>query len=155
MSTHLTSRQISEWIVGDRSREAELHIRTCSLCQEELSQFEASLKGFRSSVRYWSEGQLPPPALSQERRNPVRSWMMGLCWAAAVIILCVYIGRLNYHPASQLQTAAADTALLAQIDREISRTVPGPMEPLTQLVSWDVNSSASVNNKPVRESQTQ
>lgn len=155
MSRHLTSQQISERVLGEGSQEMELHLRDCSLCQEELSRFEDALKGFRTSVRHWSESQLPAPVPSQARRNPVWSWMMGLCWAAAAIILCIVIGHLNYHPVPQAQTTAADAALLAQIDNEVSRTVPGPMEPLTQLVSWDANLSVPASDKAISESQTQ
>jgi hypothetical protein len=35
-----------------------------------------------------------------------------------------------------------DTALLNQVDREVARTVPAPMQPLLQLVAWDGNSAA-------------
>ena len=155
MSTHLTSQQVSEWILGDGSREAELHVRSCSLCQAEISRFEASLKGFRSSVRQWSEEQLPPYSPLQVKRNPARPWIMGLAWATAAIILCIFLGRFNYRSAPQPPTEVADTALLAQIDHEVSRTVPDSMESLTQLVSWDASSSAPASNKPVSESQTQ
>ncbi len=156
MSTHLTSRQISEWVLGDRNREAELHLRSCSWCQEELSRLEASLKGFRSSVRHWSEGQLPSSViLPQSRRDPARTWTVGLCWAAATIILFVLIGRLAYHPISPAQTATTDAALLAQIDHEVSQTVPDAMEPLTQLVSWDTGLPTTANSKPASEGQAQ
>ena len=155
MSAHLTSQQVSEWILGDHSREAELHVRSCSLCQAEIGQFEASLKGFRSSVRQWSEEQLPPYSPLQVKRNPARLWAMGIAWATAAIILCILLGRLSYRPAPQPQTATADTTLLAQIDHEVSRTVPDSMESLTQLVSWDASSSAPASNRSVVESQTQ
>lgn len=157
MNTHLTSQQISEYILGDRSREAELHIRACSLCQAELNQFENSLKGFRSSVRQWSEQQLSPFPL-QVKRNPARPWMMRLGWAMAVITLCIFLGRLSYRPLPVSKTAAttaADVALLAQIDHEVSRTVPDSMEPLTQLVSWDTNSSAATGGNHASGSQAQ
>lgn len=158
MSTHLTPQQISEWILGDHGREAELHVRACSLCQAELNRFETSLKEFRSSVRQWSEEQLPSPFPSQVKRNPTRPWMMGLGWAMAVMVLCIFIGRLSNHPVSQPQaaaTAAADAALLTQIDYEVSRTVPDSMEPLTQLVSWEASSSASTGGRHASESRAQ
>ena len=155
MNTHLTSRQISEWVLGDYSREAELHLRACSLCREELSRFEASLKGFRSSVRHWSESQFPPHPPLQIKRNPARSWTMGLAWAAAVIVLCILLGRLSHHPVPPSSTAVADTALLTQIDHEVSRTVPDSMESLTQLVAWDAGSSASASDQSVSGSRTQ
>ncbi len=36
-----------------------------------------------------------------------------------------------------LEPAVTDAALLKQVNSELSRDVPGPMEPLTKLVSWD------------------
>ena len=158
MSTHLTPQQISEWILGDRRREAELHVRACSLCQAELNQFEISLKEFRSSVRQWSEGQLSAYFPLQVKRNPARPWMVGLGWAMAIIILCLFVGRLSDRSGPQLQTAAttaADAALLTQIDYEVSRTVPDSMQPLTQLVSWDASSSTSTGGAHASESRTQ
>jgi hypothetical protein len=159
MNTHLTSQQISEWILGEPSREVDLHVRSCPFCQAELSQFESSLKGFRSSVRQWSEQQLSSPALLLGKRNPAWPWWMTrLGWVMAAIALCIFIGHLSEYRASQPQVKSgsiADTALLTQIDRELSQTVPGPMEPLTQLVSWDANSSASTSGKFTSESQAQ
>jgi hypothetical protein len=58
-------------------------------------------------------------------------------------------------PPKTAATANADAALLAQIDHEVSRTVPDSMEPLTQLVSWDASSSASTGGKITPESQSQ
>lgn len=150
MSPHLTPQQASEWILGVHSSETERHVRACPLCREELGRFEASLKGFRSSVRQWSEEQLPPFS-PQLKQSP--AWAMKFGWIMAAISLCLFISLLSYRNASQRR--AADAALLAQIDREVSRTVPGPMEPLTQLVSWDLSSTGHSNSKPASDDQAQ
>jgi hypothetical protein len=154
MNPHLTPQQISEWVLGMHTAEVERHVRSCSLCQSELGRFDASLKGFRTTVRQWSDQQLPPLS-PQLGRNPARVWTMRLGWAMALIALCLFISRLNYHHASRQQAGENDAALLAQIDHEVSRTVPGPMEPLTQLVSWDADSMALAGGKTAPESQAQ
>jgi hypothetical protein len=57
--------------------------------------------------------------------------------AAALLVLLGSVPLYRATRARQIAaTAASDTLLLEQVDAEISRAVPEPMEPLVQLVSW-------------------
>ena len=95
---------------------------------------EEILLGFRSSVRQWSEEQGNPGLEFRTSSVKPQSWMRGVCWAFAALVLCVFAGHLIPQGVSR---EAADAALLQRIDQEVSRTVPGAMQPLTELVSWE------------------
>jgi hypothetical protein len=92
------------------------------------------LLGFRSSVRQWSEEQGNPRLEFRTSSVKPHSWMRGACWTSAALILCLFVGHLIPQRVSR---EAADAALLQRIDQEVSRTVPGAMQPLTELVSWE------------------
>ena len=47
--------------------------------------------------------------------------------------------------------ARADALLLEQVDAEVSRAVPRPMEPLAKLVSWDFSSTDERDGKTRNE----
>src|SRR5277367_3127731 len=57
MNQHLSSKQISQYLVGDLTPEQEVHAHECSVCGARLAHLEASLSHFRSSVRNLKETQ--------------------------------------------------------------------------------------------------
>jgi hypothetical protein len=143
MSRHLSSRQISQWMIGERTPQQERHVRDCSQCGAELARLEAALALFRGSVRHWSDGQnraeLPPIAnISPARRGPrIRPVRWALVAAALLVLAAVPVYRDAQERQRQAEIARADARLLEQVDAEVSRAVPRPMEPLVKLVSWD------------------
>ena len=145
MSRHLSSREVSQWMIGERTPQQEQHVRQCSQCGAELTRLEASLALFRGSVRNWSDGQsrAEPPAMGSIL--PVRrgSWAQPLRWAlvaaALLVLAAVPIYRNVQDRQRQAEIARADALLLEQVDAEVSRAVPRPMEPLAKLVSCDFN----------------
>ena len=62
-------------------------------------------------------------------------------WLAAAFALLLVVSvtwHLSSRKTAPIQTfTSSDDALLQQVDEQISRTVPTPMAPLTELVSWD------------------
>src|SRR5437016_8045302 len=52
---HLSSQEISSFLVGDLSPERESHTGHCAQCQARLARLEQSLSHFRSSVRNLKE----------------------------------------------------------------------------------------------------
>jgi len=128
MSQHLSSQQISMWMAGERTPEAELHVRECADCAAELDAFARDLALFRDAVRQW---QVPQPVL-----RPARVWPMRLALTVATLLLVALIPVYRFaHPKAHPQLTAADAALLEQVDVEVSRAVPRPMEPLLELAS--------------------
>jgi protein TonB len=53
--SHLSSQEISRFLVGDLSPERESHAGACEQCNARLTQLESSLSHFRSSVRNLKE----------------------------------------------------------------------------------------------------
>ncbi len=141
MKQHLSPQQINQWVVGERCTEAQQHMLDCPECRAEAVRLEGALGDFRGAVRRWSNGELcAPPQIDWEKSRP-GSWLgwRNLAMLAAAVILCLaavlFATRFTpSHPATD--TAATDVALLKQINAEVSETVPGPMQPLTKLVSW-------------------
>jgi hypothetical protein len=56
--------------------------------------------------------------------------------AVACLVLALLFPRQKIQP---VPPSPADAALLSEIDAEVSRTVPGPMEPLAELVLNDIS----------------
>ena len=53
--THLSSQEISRYLVGDLPAELETHAHVCRQCEERLARLESSLSHFRSSVHNLKE----------------------------------------------------------------------------------------------------
>ena len=146
MSQHLSSQEISQWMIGERTPQQEQHVRQCSQCGAELARMETALALFRGSVRHWSDRQsrADPPAIASmspargSRPHPVR-W--ALVAAALLVLAAVPIYRNAQDRQRQAEIARAEALLLEQVDAEVSRAVPRPMEPLVKLVSWDFTST--------------
>jgi len=147
MNQHLTPEQISKWMAGERTAQEELHVRECSQCAGEVEGFNAALQMFRGSVRRLSDketGSVPQAIRHSRRVQPLR-------WAVAMAALLLTVAIPPYRTAMkqrhQQEMAKADAALLEQIDAEVSRAVPAPMEPLIGLVDWDSTSARGGGNK--------
>ena len=153
MSSHLSSQQVAEWVGGKRNRKAETHLRDCPACQAEINHFEATLGQFRSSLREWSAEQFNPNVLigTDWQKSQPKTTLPKLGWA--LLLLAVYLAaslllhRSETHQPIVVRVATiSDSALLKQVDQDVSRTVPSPMEPLVNLVSWDGSSSQGTEN---------
>ena len=71
--------------------------------------------------------------------------------AAALLVLAVPIYRNAQDRQRQAEIARADALLLEQVDAEVSRAVPRPMEPLVKLVSWDFSATDGRDEKTGNE----
>jgi hypothetical protein len=147
MSQHLSSLEVSRWMMGERTPHQEQHVCQCPECAAEVARMEAALGLFRDSVRHWSSGQsrAEPPAIGSvlpARRGPrIQPMRWALVAAALVVLAAVPIYRNVQDRQRQAEAARADALLLEQVDAEVSRAVPRPMEPLVNLVSWDFSST--------------
>ena len=147
MSQHLSSPEVSQWMIGERTPQQEQHVRQCPECGAELARMEAALGLFRGSVRHWSDRQVRVPRPLTPTRGsrgyPARPLPVRWALAAATLLLlaAVPIYRNVQVRQRQAEIARADALLLEQVDAEVSRAVPRPMEPLAKLVSWDFSST--------------
>jgi hypothetical protein len=147
MSQHLSSPEVSQWMIGERTPQQEQHVRQCPECGAELARMEAALGLFRGSVRHWSDRQVSVPRPLTPTRGsrgyPARPLPVRWALAAATLLLlaAVPIYRNVQVRQRQAEIARADALLLEQVDAEVSRAVPRPMEPLAKLVSWDFSAT--------------
>jgi hypothetical protein len=122
--------------------------------QELNPELEQALLNFRQSVHAWSEAEFNRPravrAQAHSAWRPVLAWALG----CAVIAGGVSGGIYDHHrivverqqaaariaherQLAEQQKAQEDESLLANVDTDVSRSVPAAMEPLAQLMEDD------------------
>jgi anti-sigma factor RsiW len=140
MSSHLTSEQMTEAVLGDYSRDVGAHLRECAACHAEVRRWQSDLSAFGSAVRNWSEAE----ATAAPVRRKAARWraafprpfsVVAVC--ASILLLCV-LAEFHHFGGRDLSRSAAvtiaepsDAVLMQDVNAELSRTVPGPMEPLS------------------------
>jgi hypothetical protein len=136
MSPHLREEDICRWMAGERSLEAERHLAHCGECSSHVARMSAVLGEFRDSVHGRSERALAGLGNLRAGRPRGLGWgRMAVAGLAALLIaLAVWLPQ---HESRSVQDVD-DAALLRRVDAEVSRTVPGPMEPLAALMPQGV-----------------
>ncbi|MDR3699705.1 MAG: hypothetical protein P4L56_08740 [Candidatus Sulfopaludibacter sp.] len=130
--THLSAEQIAQWIAGQRSAEAEVHVESCGKCRARVTGFEDVLAQFRGAVRSVSA----PVPVWRARRSLVWPRLVAVAAIALLLLVPLYREREARRRAAIEQQ---DTQLLQQVDAGISRAVPDAMDPLVKMVSWNSN----------------
>jgi hypothetical protein len=138
VNEHLTPREISAWLAGDRAARQQLHIRVCGECRAAVERSAASLGDFRAGVREWTgrEFSQARPFVLESRRRGVPMMRLAALAAMLAILAGVPLYLRDRAGRRAIERARQDAALLEQVQTELSRSVPEPMEPLTNLVSW-------------------
>lgn len=131
---HLSSEQISEYMIGYPRPMVARHVQQCPACRAELARFREALGGFGDAVRSWSDDRahaaLAAPANRQSGAwAPAYQLALALLLAAICVIASFLVPRHRSEPA-----AASDAVLLNRVDTQVSRSVPSSMEPLLRLV---------------------
>ena len=144
MSGHLSSVEISEWLAGIRAPDAERHLAECAVCAAELERASAPFAQFGAATRAWCAAETPLPRLGSvasvaHRRRQFRMIRVALAAAAALMA-----AALVYHQHQRaIEIARQDEALLEQVQVEVSRSAPEPMQPLEKLVAWNAPAGQS------------
>jgi hypothetical protein len=150
MSRHLSSQEISEWMIGERGAERQEHVRECARCAAEIAHVQGALSSFRASVHGWSEQvwSSTPPRLSPAPRHGFRTWSLRFAAVAAVLLIAGLVPLYNiaHRPRSPVN-AQADAQLLEEVDAGVSRSVPRTMEPLMALMAGDSTSALDSTTK--------
>ena len=137
MNGHLSSEQVSRWMTGERTDREEEHVRLCPECAAQLAGLESAIALFRDSVRDCGEMYDRP---TFARGFGARRFRWASIAAALLLLAAIPFYTNSRDRRREAETARADTVLLEQVDTEISRAVPAPMEPLVKLVSWNSSS---------------
>jgi len=149
---HLTSQEISQWLVEGPSASAEAHAGNCYACQAKLTEAREPLAVFRTAAVAWSEAQVERPvrAVEFQQRAERRAWIWApaLSLALGVALLAGFLLGPKAFRTHTAQTPVAanapvsDAVLMEQVDSEVSEAVPDAMAPLTDLVAWDSEGSS-------------
>ncbi len=128
---------------------------------EPSGEFASSIGDFRSAVTHVAGRETAQPvsvdwlvpARHRHRRAQLRVGLgIAVGWACAAL-LCVATLPLFTHPhhaavahvvtvsPAAAVTVESDSALLEQVDTNISESVPTPLEPLAELESWNSTST--------------
>ena len=130
--THLSSKQMSEWILGERKPELERHLEACSECHREIVGLQSGLQAFKQSVHEWAaQPAALQPSPAAARRG---SWGWAPVTAAAmgIVLLPLYLDvRQTQHNVA----GAEDSLLLDEVNTRLARTVPRSMEHLMALMN--------------------
>jgi hypothetical protein len=151
VSKHLSSQQISEWMIGERSPKLAQHLQSCPECAEEVARASAAIGAFGSAVRGWSRQQMAAFQVKPAAEDSQRYWNTGMFrWQvatasmAALLLAAIPVYR-HQHQAPQNTAPAAvaasvnDEALLRDVEAAVSRSVPAPMEPLDKLMAGETS----------------
>jgi len=92
MNRHLTSKQISQYLVGDLTPEQEVHAHECSQCGARLARLESSLSHFRSSVRNLKETR---PMTRMYSGNETMAGFTSVLIHAGVVTMILLLGTLK------------------------------------------------------------
>ena len=138
MNAHLTEHQLSECILGQPNPLAARHIQSCPACASKLAEFQRTLGALRGAVRSWSENEANSalaarPAFDRRVPAPARQLAWALLIAAVCLIASFVLPRHSGESPASVPWAG-DTALLNQVDAQVSRTAPASMEPLMNPV---------------------
>jgi hypothetical protein len=143
-------------MIGQHTPQEEHHVRECPECSAELARLEGSLSLFRGSVRQWSDRQSSVPDPAAWKAAPMRTGFAGqprlwaLVTAMALMLAVVPIYRNAQEKQRQAELAQADAVLMEQVDDQLSRAVPAPMEPLVKLVPWSSEENNTEEGGKVR-----
>jgi len=134
---HLSEKQISEWLAGTHRTDVQAHIQVCAQCQAEVDRLSDALVSFRGTVHQWAAVPNASRAVIPET-GVARRFRFAWAMAAIFIVLAASLWwpRLR-APRAVTPHPDDDAALLLQIRTDVSRNVPGPMEPLSRLTPSD------------------
>src|SRR5262245_60294722 len=141
MSQHLSEREFAAAIVTELTPQERQHVSDCSRCAAELEAFRGTLKSFRGSFRELVDTELARGTRLSPGSPKHAPRHIGL-WGLAAALIAMVIAIPAFHD-SVVQTRssagerAADTnpdALMRSIQAHLSRSVPGPMEPILIFV---------------------
>jgi hypothetical protein len=136
MHDHLTHDQLTRATIGDSTAQEVQHLGECSVCRVEVVTMNESLLGFRDAVLNWTHSQTksaPRLAFAATPTTPRRTLRWSLAAAAVALVMTIPIYRKEVERQRLIQEAE-DTRLLEQIDLQLSRVVPAPMESLVTLL---------------------
>jgi hypothetical protein len=144
---HLTGDEISALMAGLDAPGSREHAQGCSVCGAELAALQSAVLSVRESGRAWATDVAVQPArieLSEAAWFEAYLPTFGQArFALAGVLLAGVLLVPGWHreaapqPVQTAQLEISDSALLAQVDLQVSRAVPETMELLANPDSWN------------------
>ena len=166
-SAHLTEAQFDELLTRSAncaSSPAEAHLLACDQCAAELASLRESLSLFRHASTAYAYNQLRAiPRVALPSRRIFSPTLEPTWWvAAAAIVLAGLLPmqlsrpRVPQTPSSSAATledcsAQSDEALLEDVDRDTSASVPSSMQALADPTAGAASVNASVSTSTQRK----
>jgi anti-sigma factor RsiW len=140
MNQHLSEKEFAAAIVKGLTSQQHQHVGECSRCAAEMESFNHTVSSFRRSFHELIDAELArgvhvPVSTPQVARRPIG--LLGLAAAMIAMVIAVPVFLDNVAPSRLASEGSADTnpdALMKSIQAHLSRTVPGPMEPMLIFV---------------------
>lgn len=143
MSVHVSLDQISRFMAGNATPDEVQHVRECGQCAAEAARLDSLLAYFRSSVIAWSalhrDAEIPDRWLPLQRRDRISRRVLRWTMAAAALVFVATLpicDNVNDRR-REMEVFREDARLWEEVNAQILRPVPSPLEPLTKLVAWD------------------
>jgi hypothetical protein len=140
MNQHLSEKEFALAIVKGFTPQQHQHVGECSQCAAEMEGFSRTMNSFRYSFRELIDAELArgvhlSARTPQAAHRPLGLWVLAAAMIAMVIAVPAFYD--NVVPSRVAGDSSADTnpdALMKSIQAHLSRTVPGPMEPMLIFV---------------------
>jgi hypothetical protein len=137
---------------------------------EPSGEFAASIRDFRSAVTHVAERETAHPVTTAwldpaRKRRRAAHQRIALGWACAALLCFATLPFFSHsrpvamvHPVAPATTAAAstesDTALLEQIDTDVSESVPSSLAPLAGPDSWNTASTNTSSDSSLQQTES-
>lgn len=145
MSAHLSARVISHIVIEEGTPEQLRHLEVCPACRLELERLRNALTQFRVSADEWLfRGMAPAPPPRSLPKHVNTPWRV--LAVLSIILLAVtgtrYATQARIPMIAPATTYLTDAALLDRVRAEVSRAIPGELQPLA--VPIDLTSPGSL-----------
>lgn len=164
VNDHLSDQQFCELLaLSAADAEAHPHLRGCSECAAELSTMRRSLGMFRDASRAYADDELRrlPQIALPSRGMMILPAMRPAWWLTAAALMFAALAPMQMqrtrvsHDSAAMTVGVAtvsdtqsDEALLEDVDREASASLPSSMQALANpSTSIDVPTSAATQRK--------
>jgi len=145
VTQHLSSRQISEWIAGERTAAGERHVQECMECSAQIEAATGQFRLFRDAMQAAVADSrlvtLPVP-----RRTPwfrAHRLSMAAVTCALLLLAAIPLYRWRETPAPAVHATPSDDALLRSVRNSLSQSAPSPLEPLADLMPASEESAST------------
>jgi hypothetical protein len=135
---HLSPDSVSKLMIGEATVEERQHAAECTQCALELRRLKETFLGFGHSVRAWAaeSGEALVPDQRLLRNSHPGTIFSPLRWALVSVLSILLIALPLYRSVRDERRRAKeleDTLLLEQVNKQLSRDVSSPMEPIMNV----------------------